>query len=223
MSEVICLATRKWHTFLNSGINIIQYEYAHLSIACCCYLSLAAVAAVLSFVSCGSKPQDSTQVAEAENDKKLDTLDLKADGEFAVAAADGGMLEVTLGKLAQTKSTTPAIQELGKTMALDHSKAGEELKTIAGQKNITLPDSLSQKNQRLVDDLTQKTGKDFDKAYADLMVDDHQEDIDEFRKETEKGNDAELKAWATAKLPILAHHLEMAKLAREALKDEKKK
>lgn len=187
------------------------------------YVSLMAFSVLLSFASCGNKSQDSTEVAEAENDKKLDTLDLKADGEFAVAAADGGMLEVTLGKLAQTKSTTPAIQELGKTMELDHSKAGEELKAIAGQKNISLPDSLSEKNQRLVDDLNQKAGKDFDKAYADLMVDDHQEDIDVFRKESEKGNDAELKAWATAKLPILAHHLEMAKLARETLKDEKKK
>lgn len=186
------------------------------------YLSLAAVVALLSFTSCGNKPQDSTTAAEAENDKKLDTLDLKADGEFAVAAADGGMLEVTLGKLAQTKSTTPAIQELGKTMELDHSKANEELTALAGQKNITLPDSLSDKNQRMVDDLSQKTGKDFDKAYADIMVDDHQEDIDAFRKQSEKGNDGELKAWATAKLPILAHHLEMAKLTRETLKEEKK-
>jgi putative membrane protein len=186
------------------------------------YITLVAVAAFLSFTSCGSKSQDSTKAAEAENDQKLDTLDLKADGEFAVAAADGGMLEITLGKLAQTNSTTPAIQELGKTMELDHSKAKEELQALAGQKNITLPDSLSKKNQRLVDDLSQKTGADFDKAYADLMVDDHQEDIDVFRKESEKGNDGELKAWATAKLPILAHHLEMAKLARETLKEQKK-
>ncbi|MBT1707548.1 DUF4142 domain-containing protein [Fulvivirgaceae bacterium PWU5] len=186
------------------------------------YLSLVAFAALLSITSCGNKSQDSTEVAEAENDKKLDTLDLKADGEFAVTAADGGMLEVTLGKLAQTKSAAPAIQELGKTMELDHSKANEELKALAGQKNISLPDSLSEKSQRMVDDLSQKTGKDFDKAYADMMVDDHQKDIDTFRKESEKGNDGDLKAWATAKLPILAHHLEMAKLARETLKEEKK-
>ena len=186
------------------------------------YLSLVAFAALVSFTSCGNKPQDSTEAAEAANDKKLDTLDLKADGEFAVAAADGGLLEVTLGKLAQTKSATPAIQELGKTMELDHSKANDELKALAGQKNITLPASLSEKSQRMVDDLTEKTGKDFDKAYADMMVDDHQKDIDTFRKESEKGNDGDLKAWATAKLPILAHHLEMAKLARETLKEAKK-
>ncbi|MCD9017845.1 DUF4142 domain-containing protein [Parachryseolinea silvisoli] len=186
------------------------------------YLSLVAFAALLSFTSCGNKSPDSTEAAEAENDKKLDTLDLEADGEFAVAAADGGLLEVTLGKLAQTKSVTPAIQELGKTMELDHSKANEELKALAGQKNITLPDSLSEKSRRMVDDLSQKAGKDFDKAYADMMVDDHQKDIDTFRKESEKGNDGDLKAWATAKLPILAHHLEMAKLARESIKEEKK-
>jgi putative membrane protein len=186
------------------------------------YLSLVAFAALLSLTSCGKKSPDSTEAAEAENDKKLDTLDLEADGEFAVAAADGGLLEVTLGKLAQTKSVTPAIQELGKTMELDHSKANEELKALAGQKNITLPDSLSKKSRRMVDDLSPKTGKDFDKAYADMMVDDHQKDIDTFRKESEKGNDGDLKAWATAKLPILAHHLEMAKLAREGLKEEKK-
>jgi putative membrane protein len=61
-------------------------------------------------------------------------------------------------------------------------------------------------------------GTEFDKAYTDFMVDDHQEDIDDFKKEAEKGNDPEVKSWAADKLSTLEHHLQMAKDAQEACK-----
>ncbi|MDF2455219.1 MAG: outer membrane protein-like protein [Cytophagaceae bacterium] len=56
------------------------------------------------------------------------------------------------------------------------------------------------------------------KEFIDLMVSDHKDDIDLFEKESEKGNDPELKAFAASKLPTLKHHLQMAEDAKEALK-----
>ena len=67
-------------------------------------------------------------------------------------------------------------------MVKDHSKANEELKAAATAKNITLPAAVSDKCQKKVAELSEKKGADFDKAYADLMVSDHKEDIDEFKK-----------------------------------------
>ena len=61
-------------------------------------------------------------------------------------------------------------------------------------------------------------GAEFDKEYAEMMVNDHEDDIKLFEKEAEKGNDGELKAWAASKLPILQHHLQMAKDTRDAIK-----
>ena len=143
--------------------------------------------------------------------------DLKPDADFAVAAADGGMLEVALGKLAEKKGTHSAVKKLGAQMVKDHSKANMELRALATTKHIAIPLEMSEKCQKKVSDLDQKTGKDFDKAYADLMVSDHKDDIDDFKKEADKGNDTEVSAWAKNTVPTLEHHLMMAENTKKML------
>ncbi len=186
---------------------------------------------VILFCSCGDgssdakKQADSTNTANIDSAKKRDTsesapvhmADMKTDAEFAVAAADGGMLEVALGKLAVKNGVSQTIKKLGAQMVTDHSKANKELKALAGEKHIVLPDNMSEKCQKKVSDLEEKKGKDFDKAYADLMVSDHKDDIDEFKKEAEKGNDAQVSGWAKNTIPVLEHHLMMAEDAQKKL------
>jgi putative membrane protein len=195
------------------------------------FLSLIVILGVTLLSSCGDgstdskKQADSTNTANIDSAKKRDTseaapvhmADMKPDAEFAVAAADGGMLEVALGKLAEKKGVSQTVKKLGAQMVADHSKANMELKTLAAEKHIVLPDNMSEKCQKKVSDLDEKKGRDFDKAYADLMVSDHKEDIDEFKKESEKGNDAQVSAWAKNKVPVLEHHLMMAEDAQKKL------
>jgi putative membrane protein len=166
--------------------------------------------------ACGKKSEtDSKEIAQDQNEQKFDSADTKGDAEFAVAAADGGMLEVQLGQLAVSKASSPSVKKFGQSMIDDHSKGNEELKSLAAQKNITLPATLSDKNQKKYDELSAKSGAEFDKAYSKFMVEDHKEDIDEFKKEAEKGNDPDLKSWALGKVPVLEHHLMMAEAARD--------
>ena len=162
---------------------------------------------------------DSTNTARIDSAKAADTVasnqntmaDMKQDANFAVAAADAGMLEVALGKLAATKGTSPAVRKFASQMVADHSKTNTELKTLATEKNIAVPKEMSHKCQKALADMKEdKKGKDFDKAYADQMVKDHKDAIDEFKKESEKGTDSQLSAWAKSKIPTLEHHLMMA-------------
>ena len=175
-------------------------------------------AVMACFLSCGPGNKDSKDIAKEENEAKLEDTDIEKDAKFAVAAADGGILEVQLGQLAQTNAASATVKQFGQTMVDDHTKANEELKALAGTKNISLPAALSDKNQKAYDDLAKKTGADFDKAYSTFMVDDHKEDIEEFKKEAEKGNDPEIKTWASGKVATLEHHLEMAKRAEDESK-----
>jgi putative membrane protein len=173
---------------------------------------------VCSLLACGGKKEtDSAEAAEETNEEKFDEKDTEKDADFAVAAADGGMLEVQLGQLAVSKGTTDAVKKFGQSMVDDHSKANNELKALAAQKNITLPSSLSDEKQKKYNDLSEKTGAEFDKAYAKFMVEDHKEDIDAFKKEAENGKDADLKSWAAGKVPVLEHHLSMAEQTRDAV------
>jgi len=185
------------------------------------------IAAISSCDNAGGdakKEADSTNNAKIDSARSADTIasknshmaDLKTDADFATAAADGGMMEVALGKLAVDKGVSPSIKKLGAMMVKDHAKANDELKAAAAAKNITLPALMSEKCQKKLSDLSEKKGVDFDKAYADLMVSDHKEDIDEFKKEADKGMDAQLSTWAKGKLPILEHHLMMAEDAKKA-------
>ena len=178
---------------------------------------------VLGVAACGggTSSADSTKEAKKQNDSTFDSTSIKKDASFAVAAADGGMLEVQLGQLAQTNGTSAAIKELGKMMVDDHSKANDELKAVAERKGIVLPAVMGDKNQKTYNDLALKKGAEFDKSYADLMVSDHNDDIEEFKKEANVGEDPDLKAWAQGKVPVLEHHLEMAKTTQEAVKKSK--
>jgi putative membrane protein len=182
-------------------------------------LSLMMIATVMAFTACNNKKaEDSKEIAEEQNEAKLDTTALDDDSEFAVAAADGGLMEVQLGELAQKNAASADVKKFGEMMVKDHGKAGEELKTLASQKNITLPAMLGDEKQKKYDDLAKKTGKDFDKAYISFMVDDHKEDISEFEEAAKECKDADVKAWAGEKLPTLKHHLEMAEAIDKKMK-----
>src|SRR3989337_4470664 len=186
-------------------------------------LSLIFVA-LFAFSSCGTKStqDDSKEIAEEQNDDKFDDTKLEDDTEFAVEAADGGMLEVQLAQLALTKASSAQVKEFAQTMINDHSKANEELKTLAQQKNISIPSALSEKNQKKYDDIAEESGADFDKAYCEFMVKDHKEDIRKFKDAADDAKDAEVKSWAAGKVPVLEHHLSMAETMEKAVKDSGK-
>jgi putative membrane protein len=133
------------------------------------------------------------------------------DHQFAKKAASGGMSEVKLGQLAEDKGTNPAVKEFGQRMVTDHSKANDELKSIASQENVNLPSAPSKMDEAEYARLSKLSGKEFDDAYAKMMVSDHEKDIAEFRKESTSGQDPELKSFASKTLPTLESHLQQAK------------
>jgi len=181
--------------------------------------SLLFAACFFALVSCATKTDqdDSKEVAEEQNEAKFDDTNLDDDTEFAVAAADGSMFEVQLGQLALTKASSPKVKEFAQSMVDDHTKANEELKTLAQTKNITLPSTISEEKQKDYDKLAEKSGADFDKAYSEFMVKDHKDDVDQFKKAAEKCEDAEIKSWAAEKLPVLESHLSMAETLEDAM------
>ena len=78
----------------------------------------------------------------------------RSDQKFVTDAAKGGMAEVELGKLAQDKASSDQVKNFGKRMVDDHSKANDELQTLAKNKNITLPTDLDPKDKALKDRLS---------------------------------------------------------------------
>ena len=141
----------------------------------------------------------------------------RADSSFAREAAEGGMFEVELGRVAVKNASNEKAKEFGKRMIDDHIKAGDQLKQIAARDSISLPSGLDSKHQVLLDRFSKMTGTTFDRAYARDMVKDHPSDVAAFQKEADTGSNPDLKSFAGSTLPTLQDHLRMAKDNEQAV------
>lgn len=147
-----------------------------------------------------------------------DNTSSNKDEDFIKDAVSGGMMEVELGRYAQQNANNPRVRNFGAMMVRDHSKANDELKALLTQKNIAVPASMEDKHHDKMTDIQKKTGADFDKDYMKEMVDDHEKDVDRFKKQAENGTDPELKSFAAKTLPVLLMHQDSAKKIHDMLK-----
>jgi putative membrane protein len=140
------------------------------------------------------------------------------DRAFVMKAAEGGMAEVEMGRLAASKATDADVKQFGQRMVDDHSKANDELKALASQKNLTLPTAPTAKHKADHARLEKLSGAAFDRAYMADMVIDHNKDVAEFQRASTTAKDADLKAWAAKTLPTLKDHQQSAKTINTKVK-----
>lgn len=140
------------------------------------------------------------------------------DDKFAREAAIGSLFEVQAGELAVKKASDPEVKDFGQRMINAHSKATQELKTLAASKNIDLPRTLDQEHREKLDELAKTSGAEFDNKYMEMMVKDHKKDLSKFQKEAREGKDPDLKTWASQQVPILQDHLQVAQNTKSDVK-----
>lgn len=164
----------------------------------------------------GAHAGSTTEAAKEANDQSA-VVDNETT-EFLMKAAMGGMMEVQAGQLAQTNAASQQVKDFGNRMVTDHGQANQELMSLAQSKNVTLPTVLEGEHREHVTDLGKKSGKEFDKAYMDMMVKDHNKDVEMFENAANNSKDATVKAFAAKTLPILRQHLELAKSVHDQVR-----
>jgi putative membrane protein len=133
-----------------------------------------------------------------------------ADAPFIGTAAMDGLAEVEHGRLATQNAASPDVKQFAQRMVDDHSKAGDELKGLASQKDVTLATKLDDQHRAVQDKLAKLKGAAFDKAYMGQVVTAHLQAVALFQQEAKGGQDPDVKAWAAKTLPTLQEHLKMA-------------
>ncbi len=133
-----------------------------------------------------------------------------ADKTFIKKAAEGGLAEVELGQLAAQKASSPEVKQFGQRMVDDHSKANDQLKQVASQKGVTVPDKLTAKDAATKAKLEKLSGEAFDRAYMKDMVSDHTKDVSEFQDASQTARDPDVKDFVSKTLPTLQEHLNQA-------------
>ena len=139
----------------------------------------------------------------------------KMEQQFVRKAAQGGMAEVEIGKLAQEKGNED-VKRIGKTLVQDHSKGNQKLQQIASQKGIPVPDSPG-KHQAMITKLSSLSGDEFNREFLKAQAKDHQEDIEEFEKAATTMKDTDLKQFASDSLPTLRKHEQMIEMVAKKM------
>ena len=127
------------------------------------------------------------------------------------------MAEVELSKLAQ-KSENADVKSFADRMIRDHTKANQELTTIATGLGVDVPKALDPEHERMRQKLQGLHGKSFDEQYMQGMVEDHNKAVKLFQQEERSGHDTELKQFAQKTLPTLEEHLKLAQTTNDAVK-----
>ncbi len=133
--------------------------------------------------------------------------------DFVTEAASSDMFEIEASKLALERSQDTATRSFAQQMITDHTKTSEELKAMitSGKIKATVPASMTSGQQNMLDDLKKVKGDDFAKLYHSEQEDTHEDAVDLFKRYSDGGENADLKAWAAKTRPALEHHLMMAK------------
>lgn len=181
--------------------------------------------ALLTVFSCNNNKtnsEDSVDSAQNVNEQKADASALgtntQSDADFIVKAANGGMTEVAMGKLAKEKASSASVKDFAAKMVKDHSKINEDLKSLASGLNVTIPAEINKDAQDNLDKLKKSAAKDFDKDYMDMMVKAHNDDVDMFQKASQDISTPEIHTFITDNLPTLQGHQQMAKDIQATLK-----
>jgi putative membrane protein len=134
-----------------------------------------------------------------------------AEDKFLKEAADHNLAEVQLGKLASERAQSDDVKKFAKRMVDDHQKAYDEVKQLAQSKNVQVPSEVSAAKKKEHDRLARMQGAEFDRAYMQMMVREHNHDVKTFQDKSKNAKDADVKNWVGQTLPTLQDHQQMAK------------
>ena len=172
-----------------------------LAVASLCCLTAAAQAGGYGSTNSSGKSdmsQNGTQLTTSER-------------TFVKKAAEGGLAEVELGKLAAERASSSDVKQFGQRMVVDHTQANDQLKGVASEESITLPEKLDAKDATTKARLEKLSGEQFDHAYMLNMVRDHAKDVTEFRTQAKTATSPAIRNFAAQTLPTLEEHLKQAK------------
>jgi len=132
-----------------------------------------------------------------------------SDDSFLKTAIGINLAEIQVGQLAQKNGSTGEVRDFGAQLVKDHSANNSDAMAVAKAHNITAPNAPSSDDQKLYKELSGMTGADFDKSFAEHMVDGHRKAIQLFSDES--GSAAgDVKNFADKTLPTLKNHLATA-------------
>jgi putative membrane protein len=158
-----------------------------------CALVLAAVAA---FALRGD--------AQAKGQPVLDT-------DFLIKAINDTHAEMKYCELADAHAASDKVKAFAGKLAKEHKSMLQNLDRFVSDRKLAVVAGADKASRDEADRLSKLQGANFDKAFLQRIIDDHEKTIQMFETQAKQGKDAGLKAFANETLPRLREHLQEAK------------
>ena len=133
--------------------------------------------------------------------------------DFIGLAAASDAFEVQEGRLAQQRARDPRVRAFAREMVSAHTQTTRGLKAAIARTHMPPPPPprLSRDQSRMLNQLGSTRGRMFDRTYMDQQVQAHQDAEQVIGGFAQGGPPGPIREAAAKTLPIVRHHLDMAK------------
>ncbi len=138
--------------------------------------------------------------------------------KFLTKGIENGLAEISLCKLALSRSENEEIKNFARRVVADRSDINRELVLLAQEKGLTAPTEPTRKQKYAVNHLASLSGASFDRDFVKYSVTNHETDVQDFRRQAEIGSDQEIRNAAARGLKMLQTHLSLARELAEKMR-----
>ena len=132
------------------------------------------------------------------------------DSRFLQVAAATDLAEISMGKIALVKATTPEAKRYATRMIKDHTMMLSDARTIAKATHVTLPTAPLPAQTAVAKAVAARSGTAFDVAYLTAQVAGHVAALANGVAEVKAGSDKRIKGHAIDGGPMIRYHLWLA-------------
>ena len=132
---------------------------------------------------------------------------------FLREAINGNFSEVTLGRMIQNRGGTAQVRQFGAMLVRDHSNGLAQAQRIAARLRLRILPTLTSEARAETGRLRHLSGRSFDLEVRRYMINDHRNDIRDFKAQAQSGDRATA-GYAAATVPVMRRHLLAAQAIR---------
>lgn len=141
------------------------------------------------------------------------TVSSALDTSYIREAVRGNFTEVALGRLAESRASDSAVKDFGKKMVSDHDAMNQQWGQLAASYKLRImnpgPD-MGEAGKDAVDRLGKLKGSEFDQAYMNEMIQEHQQALDLLQRARNSAQDRQIRRVAETSATTVSEHLTLA-------------
>ena len=171
-------------------------------------ISAVIMALVLGLAATGcQRSEENVQAARENTDNRALT---DADRNFLKKNEMDNIKQQNLARAVLEKSKNSDVRDYAQMLADDHTKALDDLVDLMNKKGMAQPKALPEAKHEALSKLNNLSGPAFDREFVNLMLEDHERTIAEFRQQESMTQDKDVKDYVRHMRPALEKHLRKA-------------